>query len=192
MIVRVHSVAFGPLEFNPGKGMGGGRFDPLYDSHSKPVPTLYGASDFTAALSETLFRDAADHGSVITHPRLAGLARSTLRVQREMLLVSLYDRGLQSLHIPYAALLGSSASAYARTRASAHAVCDTTAATKNVVGMLYPPPSRATHDAVVLWGDRLSRSDLEVVEGPASLARADLYTRILAVAADLGFVVAAR
>lgn len=81
VIIRIHSVAFGPLEFNRGKGMGG-RFDPIYDSRRNPVSTLSGASDFTVALSETLFRDAADHGSVITHPRLVVLARSTLRAKR--------------------------------------------------------------------------------------------------------------
>src|SRR5258707_974207 len=50
-LYRVHNVAFGATEFNPGTGLG--RFHPLRAANGAPIPTIYGASTPDGALSET-------------------------------------------------------------------------------------------------------------------------------------------
>lgn len=187
IIVRVHSLPFGPAEFNPGKGHGG-RFDPLHDPLGRPVPTLYGASDFTAALAETVFREAADSGAVITHPRIAGAARSTLKPLRALRLVNLYSAGLKALDVRYPDLIGSPAAVYHRTRVWSQALYDNTR-DLGVDGLLYRPRHAPTHDAVLLWGDRVGPADFEVIEAATAITRSDLYARVLALANDLGFIV---
>lgn len=187
IIVRVHSVQFGPTQFNPGKGHGG-RFDPLHDRSGQPVPTLYGASDFTAALAETVFREASDTGAVITHPRIAAAVRSTLRPLRALRLVNLYATGLKALGVRRRDLIDSPAAVYHRTRAWSQALYDATR-DGSVDGLLYRPRHAPAHDAVLLWGDRVSADDIGVIEDSAPLVRSDLYARVLALANDLGFVV---
>lgn len=166
-LVRCHDVRFGATEFNP--GLGAGRFHPFEDARSgKAVPVLYAAGDLDGALSETVFHDVAVRGpgKKVERFALEAMVVSTLACERDLSLAQLYGYGLNRLGVTRLELIESGAEAYERTAAWAQAlhVRDET-----IDGLIWVSRQNDGSRAIVLFGDRVSRSELRIAKNPVTL-----------------------
>jgi len=150
---RVHSRRFGAKSFNPGEGAPT-RFaffgDPV-------VPVLYAGDTEDAALSETVLHDVPLTGGQVTDLEFGGRSCSRLLVRRDLRLASLVGAGPRALRVRAAAVCATDAADYAQTvawAAAAHAA--------GFEGLAYPSRQAPGRRAVVLFGDRVQESDLEV------------------------------
>jgi len=165
-IHRCHDVRFGATEFNP--GLGGGRFHPLYAAGGGKVPTLYGANTVAGALSETLFHHVPVRGAhrAIRRGTLFTLLLSTLAPRRELRLAQLHGYGLRRLEVSRKELIDSEAVQYPATRGWGEALHRSPL---ELDGIIWVSRQHDTSFACVLFGDRVDRSDLDVVEPPMPL-----------------------
>lgn len=163
-IVRCHRSVFGATEYNP--GFGRGRFHPF------GVPTLYGSSSLDGALSETVFHDLPIRGPgrAILRSSLKTMLVSVLAPVRDLKLVQLHGYGLRRLEISRAQLIESGSDEYTRTLGWARALhgCG-----ERIDGLVWVSRQHDTSLALVLFGDRVPRPDLEVIEAPLPLYRGD-------------------
>jgi hypothetical protein len=165
-IVRCHNVRHGPAEFTRTASLG--RFRPVR-RRGRIVGTLYGSEDLAGAVSETVFHDLP----VGAGPRflrveaLALMVASALSSRRVLRLASLHGHGLRRLGATRAQLIDSEADRYPELAAWGQALHDCFAEPDGLVW-------RSRHyDAaypLLLFGDRVRRRDLEVVEPPLPLA----------------------
>lgn len=160
-IVRCHRSVFGATEFNP--GFGRGRFHPFGD-----VPTLYGAGSLDGALSETVFHDVPIRGAsrCILRSSLKTMLVSVLAPRRDLQLVQLHGYGLRRLGTSRAELVESGADQYGQTARWAEALHD---CGDGIDGLVWVSRQHDTSLALVLFGDRVRRADLEVIEPPLPL-----------------------
>ncbi len=165
-LLRCHDSRFGATEFNP--GLGAGRFHPLVAGDGEPIPTLYGSGSFAGALSETVLHDVPIRGPHrwVRQSRLLPLMVSTLAPGRDLRLVQLHGLGLRRLRVARVELIESTAGDYPRARRWAEALhrCDA-----RPDGLVWVARQHDTSLAVVLFGDRVDRGDLDVVEPPLPL-----------------------
>lgn len=165
-ILRVHHSEFGATEFNPGRGEG--RFHPFADRAGKTVPTIYGSNTFEGALSETVFRNvpvSAPEKSV-AQSALMPMLVCTLRTTRPLRLVQLRGFGLKKCRLTRAQIIDSESDQYAATRAWAAAFHD---AADDVDGLIWMSRQHDSSEAIVLFGTRVQRHELEVIAPPRSL-----------------------
>jgi hypothetical protein len=166
-LVRCHDVRFGATEFNP--GLGAGRFHPFDDLKSgKTVPVLYAADDFDGALSETVFHNVAVRGpkKKVGRFMLEAMVVSTLACERDLSLAQLYGYGLNRLGVTRLELIESGSGEYPWTAAWAQALhaCDET-----IDGLIWVSRQNDGSRAVVLFGDRVPRSELRIARHPMTL-----------------------
>jgi RES domain len=181
-IVRVHHSRFGPAEFNPGRGPGG-RFDPLHDRNGEVVPTLYGASTLSGAISESIFRKVPVRGErTLAADTLMPLQASTLQASRALRLIDLRGFGLQRLGVSRRELIDSDADSYPGTRAWAAALYG---AVENADGMIWMARQHDLSAAVLLFGTRVGQSELEIIEPPRPLARGGSLDAMVIIAAEI-------
>ncbi len=89
-IFRCHRLNFGGTDFNPGIGLDS-RFTPLISPMSgQPVPTLYAAKSFDAAVYEAIFRQEQSTDSSVIANKVNTTCVSSITVCRELLMVSLF------------------------------------------------------------------------------------------------------
>lgn len=183
---RCHNVFFGATEFNP--GMGRGRFHPFSDWGGHPVPVLYGADSFDGAVSETVFHGVAVGGRsrLVRHALLRPLVVSSLSCRRDLNLVQLHGHGLRRLGLDRSALLDSEADSYESTALWARALHR---AQRRIDGLTWVSRQHDTSRAVVLFGDRMERRDLEVVEAPLALFVGGGLERVQAAAEAAGITI---
>jgi hypothetical protein len=160
-------VRFGATEFNP--GLGAGRFHPFEAAGSgKAVPVLYAADGIEGALSETVFHDVAVRGPGKKVERfiLEAMVVSTLACERDLRLAQLYSFGLSRLEVTRSELIESGAEAYGQTQVWARALhaCD-----EAIDGLIWVSRQNDGSRAIVLFGDRVSRSDLRISRHPVTL-----------------------
>lgn len=163
---------FGATEFNPGLGIG--RFHPFEDGTGYRVPVLYGADTFDGVLSETVFHGVGvggrgsmeGHSRVVRHSSLRPLVVSTLSPRRALVLVQLHGHGLRRLGVDRSVLIDSDADAYESTVLWARAFHRVH---RRLDGLIWVSRQHDTSRAVVLFGDRVDRRDLEVAEAPLPL-----------------------
>ena len=167
LLIRCHRAEYGATEFNPGKGSPG-RFGPFLDAKGDSVPFLYAADSIHGAISETLFHDVPVRGPgrAILHSRLLPMLVSTLASRRALTLVQLHGFGLRRLQVSRVELIESKASQYQRTAAWARALH---ACRPDADGLVWISRQHDSSRALILFGDRLQRKDLEIVEAPLSL-----------------------
>jgi hypothetical protein len=165
-IIRVHHSAFGATEFNPGSG--NGRFHPVVDRMATRIPTIYGSNTFDGALSETVFHDVPVSGSgkAVAQSSLRPMLSSTLRPTRPLRLVQLRGFGLKKLGVMRAQMIDSEADQYPVTRAWAAALYE---AVNVADGLIWMSRQHDTSEAIVLFGTRVRRHELEVAAAPRSL-----------------------
>lgn len=166
LLLRCHSVRFGATEFNPGLGVG--RFHPFTDAGGYRVSVLYGADTFDGALSETVFHGVATAGRarLVRHSSLLPLVVSTLRPRRDLVLVQLHGHGLRRLGVERSFLIDSDADSYPNTALWAQALYT---APRRLDGLTWVSRQHDTSRALVLFGDRVERRNLEVAEAPLPL-----------------------
>jgi hypothetical protein len=165
-MLRCHNVRFGATEFNP--GLGSGRFHPFKDRSGYTVPVLYAADTFDGVLSETVFHGVAIGGRsrFVLHSSLRPLVVSALRSRRDLVLVQLHGHGLRRLGLDRSVLIDSEADTYESTARWARALHRVN---RRLHGLTWVSRQHDTSRALVLFGDRVDRRDLEVAEAPLPL-----------------------
>jgi RES domain len=163
---RVHHVQYGATEFNP--GFGGGRFHPIRSAASASIPTIYGSSSIDGALSETVFHDVPVSGAAkqISQSALIPLLLCTLAPKRALHLIEIKGFGLQKLGLTRSQLIDTNADRYTAARRWAEALFEREPAAD---GLIWMSRQHDASEAVVLFGGRVVRSDLEVIEAPRGL-----------------------
>ena len=182
-IIRCHHVQFGATEFNP--GIGKGRFHPFSDLAAQSVPTLYGAGSIEGALSETVFHDVPVRGPVrrIRKFSLRPLVVSTIAAKRLLRLAQLHTTGLRRLQVSRAELIDGNSRSYPATVLWARALhrCR-----EDLDGLAWVSRLHDTSRALVLFGDRVARRDLEVVEPPLPLFEGRGFDKVWKAAEEAG------
>jgi RES domain len=156
---RCYEVSWRPWDFYAGDDEHRGRFHPFVpDGDTEPLPVLYGAGDFDGAVFESVFHDVPIRG-VRRVPRAKLLHRlvTTLIPTRDLTLVDLTSDGLRRLELAPEELTTCGAPHYPQTAAWARALH---AHPHRVDGLLWVSRPRNTSQALVLFGDRVSVSDL--------------------------------
>jgi len=148
--------------------VGSGRFHPLTDAAGGKVPTLYGADTVDGAFSETLFHNVPVRGAyrAIRRGSLFTLLLTTLAPRRELRLAQLHGYGLRRLEVSREELIESEAAQYPATRRWGEAFHRSSL---ELDGIIWVSRQHDTSFSCVLFGDRIERSDLDVVEPPLPL-----------------------
>jgi len=154
------------------------------------VPTLYGSNTLDGALSETVFHDVPVRGAfrAVRQGDLTPLMISTLAPKRDLRLAQLHGHGLRRLGLRRSQLLDSEADRYPRTRPWARALHG---ADSELDGLIWVSRQHDTSRALVLFGDRVERGDLQVVEPPLPLAWGPGLERVQGSAEKAGILVIA-
>jgi hypothetical protein len=165
-ILRCHDTRFAATEFN--RTGSEGRFRPVR-SKGRIVGTVYGAQDDAGAIAESVFRPIPVGTAVrqVGRARLVPLMISTLASNRTLRLASLHGNGLRRAGASRAQLIDSEADQYAALAAWGQALHDCPATPDGIIWR-----SRHYDDSYtfMLFGDRVRRHDLQVVEPPLPLA----------------------
>lgn len=185
-IVRCHDSRFGATEFNP--GLGSGRFHPFSDSLGRAVPTLYGASNLDGSLSESIFHNVPvrGRGKAILHSALRPMMVSTIAACRDLTLIQLHGHGLHRLGVSRAELIDSEARQYTWTAAWGAALH---ACLESADGLVWVSRRFDTSFALVLFGDRVLRNDLEVIHPPVPLFPDPGYAEVQRAAEEAGILI---
>jgi len=182
-ITRCHPSTFGATEFNP-RARTPGRFRPIRVG-KRVVATLYAADNSDGAISETVFHDVPVEGTDkrVRLSRFDIVLLSTLEIERDLQLIRLHGHGFQRLHINRASLIESEADRYREVALWGQALHDCPARADGLVWR-----SRHYDDsyAVLLFGDRLRRRDLQVAAPSLPLAIARGLEMVEAAAEDAG------
>jgi hypothetical protein len=165
-LVRCHNVRFGATEFNATASPG--RFRPVR-RRGRIVGTIYAAGDAAGAISETAFHDVPVDARrpLVRLSAVTPLVVSTLAAARALRLVALHGHGPRRLRATRAQLVDSDADLYPALAAWGQALHDCPAEPEGIAWR-----SRLYDDAhaVLLFGDRVARRELDVVEAPLPLA----------------------
>lgn len=152
------------------------------------VPTLYGANSLDGALAESIFHDVPVRGpkKSIRRFRLKPLLVSTIASRRDLTLIQLHGHGLGRLGVRRSELIDSTAYHYSRTAAWAAALHGRM---RDADGLVWVSRKVDTSFALMLFGDRVNRSDLEVIEPPLPLFPGAGYVEVQRVAEQAGITI---
>ncbi len=149
------------------------------------VGTLYAADSDEGAVSETVFQDVSPRGPAkrVRLSRFEVYLRSVLSLEREVRLAQLHGHGLRRIGAPRAELIDADADHYPGLAAWGQALHDCTAEPDGLVWR-----SRQYDDAlsVLLFGDRVRRAELSVVDPPLPLVLGAGLELIRQLAEDAG------
>jgi hypothetical protein len=127
------------------------------------VPVFYAAEGADAAISETVFHDlpvSAAERAVVPESRLAAYGLAHVRARRDLTLIELHGHGLRRLDVRAENLTDTGPEEYPRTVQWARALH---AAVPEADGLVWMSRQFNSERAVVLFGDRIDETDLEVV-----------------------------
>ena len=157
---RLHDRAYGPDEFNPGKGQPS-RFAPIRDAAGRTIPTLYAGTSYECAAFEYVFHDVVHDQPVKTVPlsRIAPLCHSALRPLRDLLLVQLFEADLNAWGATRADVIATLPAAYPQTARWAEAIHT---AQPRAHGLVWTSRRCDPDLCVVLFGDRVTPGTLQV------------------------------
>jgi hypothetical protein len=185
---HVYDVAYGAREFyggDPAKPVTWGRFHPFVPMDgTDPLPVYYAANDVLGALAETVFHDVPAGPTKAKRVPFAKL-RHRLAVElaptRELKLADLRGFGTKRLGVSRAELLETGPPAYPETAAWGRALH---AHPETLDGMVWVSRQHDMSQSVVLFGDRVSATELAVVEDhiPLTLAAGNGLELVLAAA----------
>ncbi len=152
------------------------------------MPVLYAASDLEGALSETVFHNVAVRGpgKKVGRFMLEAMVASTLACERDLSLVQLYGYGLSRLGVTRLELIESGAEEYERTAAWARALhaCDET-----IDGLIWVSRQNDGSRAIVLFGDRVPRSELRIARNPFTLYISPGFDQVQEAAEKAGILI---
>lgn len=151
---RVHSDAFGSVQFNPGD-KGNARFSPISDATGRRIPTIYAGNTFDCALMESVFHDVPFQAGMKTHDKskLLGQLHSQITFRSQIIVASLSNTALRKLGVQRGQLIDTEKDTYPRTRKWAEAIH---AACADVQGLSWISRQDDRAMAVVLFEDRIS------------------------------------
>jgi hypothetical protein len=132
------------------------------------VPTLYAADSLEGALSETLFHNVPVRGPYkrVAKFVLQPMVASTLACDRDLTLVQIYGLGLSRLGVSRAELIETAPEHYGRTAAWAQALH---ASNGRIDGLVWVSRQNDATQVLLLFGDRIERAALQVIEAPKPL-----------------------
>lgn len=170
-IVRVFGDNHLPASFNPGKRVAKarGRFHFFTDSAGKIVPVLYGSTLEDGAIAETIFHDVPLRGALrtVSESRLQSASLATLAPTRALRLAELYGFGLERFGVAPEELTSTPATEYPRTvpwAAALHRAFPT------LDGLVWMSRRFNAASALILFGDRVKSTELQLVGGPLPLS----------------------
>lgn len=187
-MIRCHQTKYGACEFNPGPSSG--RFSPFRDSHGDRVPRIYAAETFAAALSESVFHDLplTGPGRMIAKSKLETVQSSTIHAMRDLNLVQLFGQGLDALQLTRAQLIETEAAHYNQTVDWAKALHDHA---DDIDGLIWMSRLYSDSQAMVIFGSRVDRGDLNASVRPEPLAAEPTFTKVQEIATNNGIVITA-
>ena len=164
---RCHPSTFGATEFNP-RARTPGRFRPVRLGR-RVVPTLYAADEISGAISETVLHDVPIDAPVKTvrMGRFEIALLSTIAPKRDLTLIRLHGNGFHRIRASRSQLIESDADCYPQLAAWGQALHDCPA---HPDGLLWRSRHYDDAYACVLFGDRVRRAELAVVEPSLPLA----------------------
>ena len=156
---RIHDERLAGDEFNP--GIGESRFAPIGPKR-KRVPTAYAASEFEAAVYETILHDVDPAQPFKTYPldALTKVRYSVLRVSVPLQLRSFPAPDLMKLGVARTQLIDTPAREYSDTRCGSAKLHRSDHLTHGIIWSSRVYPSA---EAMLLFGDRMSSAALGVV-----------------------------
>ncbi|MXX88814.1 MAG: RES family NAD+ phosphorylase [Boseongicola sp. SB0677_bin_26] len=175
-LYRVHKANFAGNAFNPCKG-GPSRFAPLHDGSGQCIPTSYAATTLDGAAFESVFHGIRDKYESVRREDLDKYSISSLETGPALDLVPFFTPELLRWRIDPSEFFRPSDAAYAHCRTLAfRAWRDNPGAH----GLVWSSVRDSHADAMLLFGDRLSPSDLGLAASRPvrtdSTALADLET----------------
>lgn len=159
---RNHASGFRPAQFNPCKGQPT-RFAPFTDLAGNCVPTLYAATSREAAAFESIFHDI-DASARFKSVRIDTVVERTVSIiapQRDLVVASLFAPDLKRWSIRRSDLIETPKSTYTSTVIWAAALHR---ARPDLQGLIWTSRQCDPERCVLLFGDRLSEADFEIVE----------------------------
>lgn len=187
--IRVHSDEYAGSQFNPGL-KGNARFSPIRDTRREPIPTLYAADTFEAALMESVFHDVphAPGFKQFDKRKLEGQVHSKVRATQDLKLADLTSKPLRKLGVKRDQLIDTEKDQYPNTREWAKAIH---AQHPDIQGLHWTSRQDDSARAVMLFGDRIPEGVLHQVGDSRSLLKDDAYGEILNLAEVIGVNVVA-
>lgn len=182
---RVHSEDYEGGEFNPGL-KGNARFSPIRTTKGDPIPTLYAADTFEAALMESVFHDVphAPGFKQFDKRKLAGQEHSTVQTTQDLKLADLSSKPLRKLGVTRKQLIDTEKDQYAKTREWAEAIY---AQAPDIQGLYWTSRQDDSARAVMLFGDRIPKGVLQQVGDSRSLLKDEqAYGEVLDLAEVIG------
>lgn len=159
---RTHARAFRPAQFNPCQGQPT-RFAPFNDATGGCVPTLYAATNREAAAFESIFHDIEATAAFKTVRLDVVEARSVSQIapRRDLQLASLFTPDLKAWSLQRTDLVDTPKSTYSQTVLWAQAIHDAQA---NIDGLIWTSRQCDPEQCVILFEDRISESEFDVME----------------------------
>ncbi|ENO3977011.1 RES family NAD+ phosphorylase [Aeromonas veronii] len=157
---RVHPSKYAERTFNP--GLGNARFSPINDSSGAPIPTMYAGSHISVALMETVYHDVSFGQGLKTYDRsrFGGLVISCITSTRPLCLAKLFGPATRNYPLEHGGLTQSDALHYPSTREWARALH----ASGPIDGLIWVSRQDSGQMALMLFGDRVSVSDLQIIQ----------------------------
>lgn len=181
---RIHHRKYASTQFNSAS-TGSARFSPIA-AKGKIIPTLYGGSSFECAAMETVFRDIPYSSGFKTFDKskLQGKQASIIIPTRDLQLIDLANTALRKLGIARNQLIDSDAADYPKTRPWAVALHEQFPLAD---GLVWVSRQDDEAHAVVLFGDRVKKPDLDEVDAPVEITGdPTVYGRLLDLALRIG------
>jgi len=178
---RTHNRAFGGRQFNPCLGAPS-RFAPIRAVGGNCIPSLYAGESFDCAAFESVFHDVPMSAVVKTvrEQRVLDSAHSTLTLAAPLRLVKLYAPDLRRWQLSRADLIDTPAADYLQTAPWAKAIHG---ARTDAQGLVWTSRRFDPARAVVLFGDRIATSALQVASTRLADRGLPLYADLQALAA---------
>lgn len=181
----MHSEDYEGGEFNPGL-KGNARFSPIRTTKGDPIPTLYAADTFEAALMESVFHDVphAPGFKQFDKRKLAGQEHSTVQTTQDLKLADLSSKPLRKLGVTRKQLIDTEKDQYTQTREWAEAIH---AQAPDIQGLYWTSRQDDSARAVMLFGDRIPKGVLQQVGDSRSLLKDEqAYGEVLDLAEVIG------
>ncbi|MFS8057028.1 RES family NAD+ phosphorylase [Rhizobium sp. BR 317] len=183
---RVHDQRFDSCAFNPGMGRPS-RFAPLLLG-GHPIPTQYLATDFECTVHETIFHDVPIEEShkTVGADNIKPLAHSVVQLKRDIILVPLFTPDLAKWRIGRADLVDTTAASYAITAQWALAIHQNR---PDIDGLIWTSKRCDPQQALLLFGDRVSQSNLTEVSKISIYSNVEEMRQIVGFAARVDITI---
>ena len=159
LLYRVHDEQFDGNGFNPCKG-NPTRFTHLHDADGNCIPTSYAATTLDGAAFETVFRGIPDKYQAVPRRALDDRMLSVIRPLRNLQLVPLFTPELKAWRLDPAEVFAPRSDVYAFCRQLGFACWRDN---PDADGLSWVSVQDSGAQAMLLFGDRLMSTDLDVV-----------------------------